>query len=254
MKKKNTLVWILSVFLILSAFVYFPSFSSIFLLFAGVLLLPVNLIQSKIAFYLKKPVKTIVIIVLMILAFAFLPKSESTEDNNHIPPVTTEQTEATEKKQEETTGQTETTEPVVEYHEDEHINRLLTAYNELAEYPITPEMVEDGAYDYQAHASCNGVWVTIYATSNNGLFVDYDDEATNDEAIKVLFRDFNKAINPELTDDDIEVAWAELQTEEYDNPTLNFLDVQGIECTYVTSALNNGETRYIVKTNCKTYY
>lgn len=139
----------------------------------------------------------------------------------------------------------------VKYHNNEHINRLLAAYNAIAEYPITPEMVQDGAYDFKANVSCNGVWIAIYATSNNGMFVDYDDEAANDGAIQPIFRDFCKALNSDITDDDANSAWEILQTEEYQN--YSPYDFEGIECTYSESPLSNGEHRYIVKTNCKSY-
>ena len=140
---------------------------------------------------------------------------------------------------------------VVKYHNNEYINKLLTDYNAIAEYPITPEMVQKGAYNSTANVSCNGVWIRISATSNNGIFVDYDDEAANDETIQPIFRDFCKALNSEITDDDVDSVWEILQTEKYQN--YNAYNFEGVECTYAESLLVNGEHRYILKTNYKSY-
>ncbi len=140
---------------------------------------------------------------------------------------------------------------VVKYHNNKHINKLLTDYNTIAEYPITPEMVQNGAYNFTANISCNGVWIRISATSNNGIFVDYNDEAANDTTIQPIFRDFCKALNSEIKDDDVDSVWKILQTEKYQN--YNPYIFEGIECTYGESPLVNGEHRYIVKTNCKSY-
>lgn len=139
----------------------------------------------------------------------------------------------------------------VNYHNNKDINRLLTSYNSIAEYPITPEMVQNGAYNFKANISCNGVWIAISATSNNGIFVDYNVEAANDAAIYAIFRDFCKALNSEITSEDVVAAWAILQTEKYQN--YNPYNFEGIECTYSESSLSNGEHRYNVKTNCKSY-
>lgn len=139
----------------------------------------------------------------------------------------------------------------VNYHNSKDINRLLTSYNSIAEYPITPEMVRNGAYDFNANISCNGVWIAIYASGNNGIFVDYSDEAANDSAIYPIFRDFCKTLNPEITSEDVDATWTILQTKKYQN--YDAYDFEGIECTYSESPLSNGDHRYIIKTNCKSY-
>lgn len=148
--------------------------------------------------------------------------------------------------------QTEINVTEIEYHKNAHINRLINSYNELATYPISAEMITDGAYDFRALVSCNGVGIIIDATENNGLFIDFEDENLDDELIKVLFRDFCKTINPQVTDDDIDSIWAILQSEK---PTVytpyNF---GGIDCAYYITALNNGETRFKLKTTYYNYY
>ena len=50
-------------------------------------------------------------------------------------------------------------------------------YNEIAEYPISPDMISDGAYDFSANISCNDVFIMITASDDNGFFIDYEIEA-----------------------------------------------------------------------------
>lgn len=134
------------------------------------------------------------------------------------------------------------------YHSDARIEQLLSAYNEIAEYPISPDMVSSGAYDFAANISCNGVFIIVTVSGDHDLFVDYRIEAKGDSAIKPLFRDFCKSLNSEINDEDIETAWSALQTKEYKN--YNRYKFKGIECTYTASAqLSNGTYRFIVKTS-----
>ena len=92
MKKKNKLSWIISIFFLLSSITFFPSFSSILVLLAGILLLPIDFIQSKVAFYLKKPLKIVVVVVLFLLAAACAPESKEVAVEEKTPAVA-EQTE-----------------------------------------------------------------------------------------------------------------------------------------------------------------
>ena len=110
-------------------------------------------------------------------------------------------------------------------------------------------MVETGAYNFTANVSCNGVWIMISA--NNGMSVDFSDEAANDEDIQPIFRDFCKALNSNITNDDVNSTWGILRTGKYQN--YSSYDFDGIKCTYSETPLVNGEYRYSVKTNCKTY-
>ena len=136
------------------------------------------------------------------------------------------------------------------YHSDTRIEQLISMYNEIAEYPISPDMISDGAYDFRANISCNDVFIMVTASDDNGFFVDYQIEAKDDSAIKPLFRDFCKSLNSDINDDDIDSAWSALQTKEYKN--YNSYEFKGIECTYTVSMqLSNGAYRFTVKTNEK---
>ena len=167
-------------------------------------------------------------------------------------PTTNGNEQLTPPEAEEIGGQDKESTVGTKYHSNEQINKLLIAYNAIAEYPIAPEMVQNGAYAHKANISYSGVWISIYATSDNGMFVDFDGEAPNDGVIQSLFRDFCKALNSKISDDDIKSAWTALQTGEYKN--YRYYDCEGIECTYSQSTLSNGEYRYLVKTNYKAYH
>lgn len=133
------------------------------------------------------------------------------------------------------------------YHPDARIEKLLTDYNEISEYPISSDMITDGAYDFSANISCNDVFVTI-TVSDDKFYINYQSEANDDSSIKPLFRDFCKAINPDITDEDVDTTWSALQSKEYQN--YNSYEFKGIECTYAVSMpLSNGEYRFTVKSN-----
>ena len=246
---KNILLWFISIFLLLLSIIFLPSFSSALLLLAALLAAPIKATQTKINLFLSKKLKIAIVLILTLISLAALPESSPEETPPTLP--NDVQSENDDNHQ-DVVVQDEDTVQSIKYHDDERINRLLIAYNEISDYPITPEMVQEGAYDDWAYVSYNGVWVTITASDINGMFVDYEDEASNDEAIKLLFNDFSMAMNPELTSDEIGEAWTALQSGKYHGYSDTY-DMSGIVCTYFTQSLNNGETRYIVKTNCKTY-
>ena len=134
------------------------------------------------------------------------------------------------------------------YHSNTRIDHLISVYNEIAEYPISPDMISDGAYDFSANISCNDVFIMITASDDNGFFIDYKIEAKDDSSIKPLFRDFCKSLNSDINDNDINSAWSALQTKEYKN--YNNYKFKGIECTYTVSMqLSNGAYRFAVKAN-----
>lgn len=228
--------------------------ASLWKIILGIMFFPITLTIIIVKNKKMQPAVKIALIVLL-WVFIFVVGATNSEDsktgdesnpsNSYIESTVGET--STEEATEENTEATNT----VKYHGNEQVNNLLTDYNAVAECPITPEMVENGAYNYSANVSCNGVWIMVYATSNNGIFVDYQDEAASDKNVKQLFKGFCKALNADITDEDVNVAWAALQTGQYKN--YNAYDFEGIECTYVESLLANGEHRYIIKTNCKTY-
>lgn len=140
----------------------------------------------------------------------------------------------------------------IKYHSNKTINKLINNFNEILvedeEVEITQDMVRKGAYDFSANISVNGVWITIY-DSSNGLFVDYQLESADDTPISSLFYRFIKATNSNITDDEISLAWSELQTNKYQN--YNYYNFDKFQCTYAKQQLVNGEYRYTIKTGYK---
>lgn len=220
------------------------------LIVLAVLFFPISLtyiiLKSK---KLKKPIK----VVLVILLWAFVIGIGNSEDSETPDTNVNQEQQVDENKNESDkkndTEENKKEEEVVKYHKDKGVNQILVDYNKIAEIKITPDMVQDGAYNNNANISVNEVWVQIY-NSSNGLFVDYSDEANSDEHIYPLFRDFSKALNPSLTDEIISNAWKELQTGKYDYYS-NKYDLSGIEIAYMTSKLNNGQLKYTIKTGLK---
>ena len=136
------------------------------------------------------------------------------------------------------------------YHSNKTINELINNFNKVAleNIEITQEMVSKGAYNNNANVSVNGVWVTIY-DSSNGLFVDYQLEASDDTSILPLFYGFVKATNSNIADDEISSVWNELQTNNYQN--YDYYNFDKFQCTYSKQKLNDGNYRYTVKTGYK---
>ena len=64
-----------------------------------------------------------------------------------------------------------------------------------------------------------------------------------------LFYRFVKATNSDITDDEIALAWSELQTNKYQN--YSYYKFDKFECTYAKQQLVNGEYRYTIKTGYK---
>lgn len=134
------------------------------------------------------------------------------------------------------------------YHSNAQIEQLLTSYNEVAEYQISPDMVSEGAYPSSANILCNSVNIRINVNDDGDIFVDYEIEAADDTAVEPLFRDFCKALDPNVTNENVETAWKALQTKEYQN--YNSYKFNEIECTYsVSMQLSNGDYRFTVKSN-----
>lgn len=245
--KKTRFAWIISIFFLLSSFSFFPSFSSILILLAGILILPVSFIQNKLSFYLKKPLKIASVIVLMLLALVFLPAKEKPAVENDVPVTTKEQLEEpvdkTEDTVEQATAEVAATDSAIEYHKDKDISTLLISYNKNAEHPIDAAMILSTDHD-SANIACNSASVKI--THNSlGMFVDLVDEAENDVAIYPLFVGFMKAINTAITTEEIDAIWTELQTGNYNHYDGKYSN-QGIDISYDTVELNNGTHKYIV--------
>lgn len=176
--------------------------------------------------------------------------SESTELDNQYIKNEEKKLEKKLEKESEKKSEKESDKKEIQYHENKTINKIITAYNEVAEVTITPDMVSNGAYSFNANIICNEVFVNIYK-SDAGIFIDYTQEAKKDTQVFTLFRDFAKTLNPKITDKEIKKGFDKLRTGDWKNYTK--YDMKGIECTYTTQKLINGQIRYTIKTECATY-
>ena len=217
----------------------------------AVLFFPISLtyivVKSK---KIKIPLKIILVTILWILVIVIgSPGNKISSDTSNADSPKEKETIEVDNNKEREDVSIEKPNGEIKYHGNEAVNQLLTDYNEIAEVAISPDMVQNGAYNFNANISVDGVWVQIY--SGNGLFVDYSDEAESDDHIYPLFRDFTKSLNQSLTDDEINTAWKELQTGKYNNYYTSKYNLGGIQITYKTEKLNNGANRYTIKTELK---
>lgn len=136
-----------------------------------------------------------------------------------------------------------------EFIGDDAINRLLTEYNQIAEFKIDADNVGNGAYYENVITSCNGVWIMIYDSKD--VFVDLSIEDLDDSHIYPVFRDFMKTLDSEVTDDDAYSGWRDLLTGKYIG--YKYRNIGNVQCSCWIKKSSNGEVSYTVKTGCKTY-
>lgn len=81
---KDAILWIVSIFMLLSALVYFPSFASIFMLLSCISLLPLPIIKK---YYHRiipqKAIRICIAIVLIILCIVLVPENNTNNDINN---------------------------------------------------------------------------------------------------------------------------------------------------------------------------
>lgn len=135
------------------------------------------------------------------------------------------------------------------YHHDDIINRLITKYNEIAEFQILPDKIAPGAYSFNAIAICNGVYIMIYNSTD--VFVDLSIEDSNDSHIYPVFRDFMMTLDNDLTNDEIYTGWCALLTGKYIGYKYYYLGDN--ECSGTTNNIMGGKVDYTIKTCNKTY-
>ena len=111
--KKGKIVglWILSIFFILSAIVYFPSFSSLISVLIVALVIPISKWQAILNKYIKGKLKLIIVIILALVTMFTAPNTEANAPDDTTATTTTEaSTDSTVESTSETTAAS-TTEP-----------------------------------------------------------------------------------------------------------------------------------------------
>ena len=114
--KKGKIVglWILSIFFILSAMVYFPSFSSLISVLIVALVIPISTWQAILNKYIKGKLKLIIVIILALVTMFTVPNTEANAPDDTTATTTTEaSTDSTVESTSETTAAS-TTEPTTE--------------------------------------------------------------------------------------------------------------------------------------------
>lgn len=215
-----------------------------------IFLLPIMLTISIVKIKkINKNIKVILIIALWLFVIIF---GKANQDNKQMElkmdTVTESKTKAMEKKNEiakEDSKPKDTVKKQNEYHKDDMINKLLTEYNKVAEVKIPPNTVSGGAYSSSAITSCNGVYIMFYSNSG-GVFIDYQLEAKNDSRLFTVFRDFAKAMNPNLADSELRADFDVLSKDNVHKH--NDYEIKGISCDLSFNKLINGQTSYILKT------
>ena len=110
-KAKIVGLWILSIFFILSAMVYFPSFSSLISVLIVALVIPISKWQAILNKYIKGKLKLIIVIILALVTMFTAPNTEANAPDDTTATTTTEaSTDSTVKSTSETTAAS-TTEP-----------------------------------------------------------------------------------------------------------------------------------------------
>ena len=110
-KAKIVGLWILSIFFILSAMVYFPSFSSLISVLIVALVIPISKWQAILNKYIKGKLKLIIVIILALVTMFTVPNTEANAPDDTTATTTTEaSTDSTVESTSETTAAS-TTEP-----------------------------------------------------------------------------------------------------------------------------------------------
>lgn len=133
------------------------------------------------------------------------------------------------------------------------INNTLFRYNKIAEYPIGDEFIEDlkdvgrplGKINLTIS---NGVYFIIrYNDFNESLFIDYQEETSDDSGLFSVIRDMTKAANQDIKDKDFKNMWEMFKNGKYTNHYDNLFELQDFEFSFATRVINNGKTEYSVK-------
>lgn len=138
---------------------------------------------------------------------------------------------------------------------DYSINILIKNYNEIAEYLIDEQLISDieelgRPLSKLSITLENGVYVLMrYNDYSQTLYLQYQQEGSDDSEIYPVFRDFIRAKDDSISNDEIEEVWSELQTGNYSY--YNSFSFNKIECSYLKQTLIDGRKRYYIKTSYK---
>lgn len=190
----------------------------------------------------------IIITVFFVLAVLLSPKNSHSEVTNES---AFKETQGVSTKEYDTIEQVSTSAQLEKadsseqkFHRDIEINNLITSFNDLYSPQILPQEVGQD-YSYQTFINTNNMNIRI-SHSKSGLFVDLTQEASNDNEIYSYYYAFVKCLVPDITDDEINKAFQNLQTEKYKN--YDKYRFSNLGSTYTAKKLIDGNYLYTVKT------
>jgi hypothetical protein len=105
---------------------------------------------------------------------------------------------------------------IVKYHRNKAVNQFITSYNEVSEYPISPDAVgtsnggNTGSFQYDG-----GPNIAVTHNSSGQLMIRLLHEDETDGKIVYIFEDICRAIDPTLSDEDISGAINEIRSNDY---------------------------------------
>lgn len=187
---------------------------------------------------------------------------EKEEEVKETPiPTPTQETESTPAYTPEPTKETNTPTPTPmeeagkDIFADEKwiINSLLIKYNSIAEHPVDDETIDHiekvgrplGRFTITYR---NGVYMILqYNDFNKTLFMDFQDESYNNLNLYPVIRDWIKAVDGSIPDDNFERAWTELNAGGYGNYYGERYELNKFKITFATRVLNDNRIRYDVK-------
>lgn len=227
----------------------------VWLIILAVLFFPISLtiiiIKSK---KLKIIPKIALVITLWIACLVISANSRNkTVDSTSVPdPVEQVDSFSVEDKEEndeeeiiETEENNEDVSEPIKYHRDKRVNEIITRYNEIADIKVSPENVESINYGNTARIIYgDGLVVDITHNSGGVLMAEINDESSSDAAVTTALRLVTKAIDDEISDEELDKAINELRQGDYTYYTP--LTLHNLKCSYQTQLLSNGETRYEV--------
>lgn len=137
------------------------------------------------------------------------------------------------------------------------VNNLLIKYNTMAKTPIAQEDIEKiqrvGRPLWRMNITLStGVFVMItYNDYSETLFIDYQEETKNNNDLYYAVRDFTMAVDDDITEKMVKSMWAEFEDGKYSNYYGEKGVLGGFYFTCQSNVINNGDTRYIIKSEYK---
>jgi len=135
------------------------------------------------------------------------------------------------------------------------VNNTLIEYNKIAEYPIDDkfiqEMIEvERPLSKITYTLSNGVYfILLYNDYNRTLFIDYQEETSDDSALYAVVRDMSKAIKPEMSDEDVELLIESVKNGTVKNYFDNSIEPEEFGFAVIKRELNGNITSYFIR--CK---